>query len=135
MKKVLSLILLSMLILTSPSHAETKSTVEQCLISFSQFRPVLGGWSEYQVREQGEKAFKVKISIVGQEGNDYWYETLVQNEGRIINKVLTSGDPNISKNIRRMIVKYGKEPAAEIPLGSKELPLRNIAPVRNAMDK
>ena len=84
----------------------------------SDFKPVVGGWSDYQMTEKGGAASKMKIAIVGKEGDAYWYETVMETkqEGRIISKMLVSGNPEDQKNIRRMIVKMGNEPAMEMPV-------------------
>jgi hypothetical protein len=84
----------------------------------SDFKPVVGGWSEYQMTGKGESTSKMKIAIVGKEGDAYWYETIMETkqEGRIISKMLVSGNPEDQKNMRRMIVKMGNEPAMEMPI-------------------
>jgi len=83
-----------------------------------EFKPVLGGWSEYQVTAKGEQPSKMKIAIVGKEGDAYWYETVMEGgrEGRTIMKMLVSGNPEDQKNVKRMIVKQGNEPAMEMPV-------------------
>jgi len=85
---------------------------------YSDFKPVVGGWAEYQMSEAGGTTSKMKIAIVGKEGDAYWYETIMETkqEGRIISKMLVSGNPEDQKNIKRMIVKMGNEPAMEMPL-------------------
>ena len=85
---------------------------------YSDFKPVVGGWSEYQMTERGGPTSKMKIAIVGKEGDAYWYETIIETkqEGRSISKMLVSGNPEDQKNIKRMIVKMGNEPAMEMPL-------------------
>jgi len=85
---------------------------------YSDFKPVVGGWSEYQMTERGGPTSKMKIAIVGKEGDAYWYETIIETkqEGRSISKMLVSGNPEEQKNIKRMIVKMGNEPAMEMPL-------------------
>ena len=85
---------------------------------YSDFKPVVGGWSEYQLSEKDGAGSKLKIAIVGKEGDAYWYETIIETtgEGRSISKMLVSGNPEDQKNIRRIIVKMGNEPAMEMPL-------------------
>jgi len=85
---------------------------------YSEFKPVIGGWSEYQMTTKGEAPSKMKIAIVGKEGDAYWYETVMEGgrQGRNIVKMLVSGDPVDQKNIKRMIVKTGNEPAMEMPV-------------------
>ncbi|RPJ01577.1 MAG: hypothetical protein EHM36_13290 [Deltaproteobacteria bacterium] len=84
---------------------------------YSDFKPVVGGWSEYQMTMKGESSSKMKIAIVGKEGNDYWYETVMegQREGKMISKMLVSGNPSEQKNVKRMMIKMGNEPAMEMP--------------------
>ncbi len=93
---------------------------------YSDFKPVVGGWSEYQMTGKGEQPSKMKIAIVGKEGDSYWYETVTETkrEERVITKMLVSGNPEDQKSIKRMIVKMGDQPAMEMPVqmmqGSKE---------------
>ena len=93
---------------------------------YSDFKPVVGGWSEYQMTRKGEQPSKMKIAIVGKEGDAYWYETVMETkrEERMISKMLVSGNPEDQKSIKRMIVKMGDEPAMEMPVqmmqGSKD---------------
>jgi hypothetical protein len=85
---------------------------------YSDFKPVVGGWSEYQVKAKGEQPSKMKMAIVGKEGDAYWYETVMEGgkQGRTIMKMLVSGNPEDQKNVKRMIVKQGNEPAMEMPV-------------------
>ena len=85
---------------------------------YSDFKPVVGGWSEYQMTSKSEGATKMKIAIVGKEGDAYWYETVMEGgkQGRIITKMLVSADPGDTKNVKRMIFKQGNEPAMEMPV-------------------
>lgn len=86
---------------------------------YSDFNPVVGGWSEYQITSKSEKPIKMKIAIVGKEGDAYWYESVMEGGrgGKIISKMLVSGHPNDPKNIKKMIFKQGNEPAMEMPIG------------------
>ena len=85
---------------------------------YGEFKPVAGGWSEYQMSSEREGTTKIKVAIVGKEGNDYWYETVMDGgkQGYTIMKMLVSGNPEDQKNIKRMIVKQGNEPAMEMPV-------------------
>jgi hypothetical protein len=85
---------------------------------YSDFKPVVGGWSEYQMTSKSEGPMKMKIAIVGKEGDAYWYETVMEGgrQGRMISKMLVSGDPGDTKNVKRMIFKQGNEPAMEMPV-------------------
>jgi hypothetical protein len=99
---------------------QAEETVKQCLPSSSEFKPILGGWAEYLARGAGGEIFRMRVAVVDKEGEDFWYETVVWAEGRMITKVLASGDPNDEKNVKRMIVKYGEEPATEVPIAEKK---------------
>jgi hypothetical protein len=85
---------------------------------YSDFKPVVGGWSEYQMTTKSEGATTMKIAIVGKEGDAYWYETVMEGgrQGKSIVKMLVSGDPADTNNVKRMIVKTGNEPAMEMPV-------------------
>src|SRR4030043_1665025 len=85
---------------------------------YGDFKPVVGGWSEYETKQKGESPLKMRVAVVGKEGNAYWYETVMETkrEGKVITKMLVSGDPADSKNVKRMIVKVGNEPAMEMPV-------------------
>jgi hypothetical protein len=82
------------------------------------FTPVVGQWAEYQMTPKGEKSMTMRISIVGREDDDYWYETVMTGEKgeKMISKMLVSGDPQDTENLKRMIVKSGDEPAMEMPV-------------------
>ena len=123
------------LLLISGVYAQSNGAIKQRLTSFSEFTPVLGGWSEYQVKASGEPVSKVRLAVVGKEGQDYWYETVVWADGQTITKILTSGDPNDVKNVKRMIVKYGDEPAAEVPVAGSEQPAKGSKPLSNLVSK
>lgn len=105
------------LILVHFAHAQFGKTAGPRF--YSEFKPVVGGWSEYQMTTKGEPSSKMKIAVVGKEGDAYWYETVMETkrEGRVITKMLVSGNPEDQKNIKRMIVKMGNEPAMEMPVG------------------
>ncbi len=84
---------------------------------FGTFIPEPGVWSEYAILDKatGDRTV-MRMSIVGAEGDSYWYEVVTREDGkRDIVKMLVNGDPNISGNIRRLIVKADKKPAMEMP--------------------
>jgi len=120
MKKLLSLFLLQVSLLLPAVCTQAEEPIRQCLPSFSEFKPMLGGWAEYLARGAGGEIFRMRVSVVEKEGDDFWYETVVWAEGRMITKVLASGDPNDEKNVKRMLVKYGEEPAREVPIADKK---------------
>ncbi|MGQ9638582.1 MAG: hypothetical protein ACUVQ9_10845 [Thermodesulfobacteriota bacterium] len=117
MKKMLWIITtLFILSLTHFAHAQFgQSSVPSF---YGEFKPVIGGWSEYQITSKREGSMKMKIAIVGKEGDAYWYETVMEGgkQGRTIMKMLVSGNPEDQKNIKRIIVKQGNEPAMEMPV-------------------
>jgi len=91
---------------------------------YTEFKPIVGGWAEYQVTAEEGQPSKMKIAIVGKEGDAYWYETVIEtkHEGRSVIKVLVSGDPEDPNNVKRVIVKTGNEPAMEIPTLMRQQP-------------
>lgn len=105
------------LIIVHLAHAQFGKTAGPRF--YSEFKPVVGGWSEYEITTKGEPSSKMKVAIVGKEGDAYWYETVmeIKRQGRVITKMLVSGNPEDQKNIKRMIVKMGDEPAMEMPVG------------------
>lgn len=84
----------------------------------SDFKPVVGGWSEYEMKGKTGSPTKMKIAIVGKEGDSYWYETSMEDKqgGKMITKTLVSGNPNDQKNVKRIIIKTGNQPAMEMPV-------------------
>jgi hypothetical protein len=135
MKKTLSFSIMFILLLISGVHAKSDDTIGQCLISLSDFTPVLGAWSEYRVNASDEPISKVRLAVVGKEGQDYWYETVVWAEGQTITKILTSGDPNDVKHVKRMIIKYQNEPAVEVPVVGSEQFSKSSDPVKDPVSK
>jgi len=101
------------------------------------FKPVVGGWSEYQMTTKSEGSTKMKIAIVGKEGDSYWYETVMEGgrQGGNIVKMLVSGDPGDTKNVKRMIVKQGNEPAMEMPVEMMQQSSKGQAQSGKVIDK
>ena len=85
---------------------------------YGDFKPVVGAWAEYQITDKGGKATKMKIAVVGKEGDHYWYETVIdaKQDGKMVSKMLVSGSPDVTGNVKRMIFKNGNEPAMEMPV-------------------
>jgi len=104
---------------------------------YSDFKPVVGGWSEYQMTTKSEGSTKMKIAIVGKEGDAYWYETVMEGgrQGGNIVKMLVSGDPGDTKNVKRMIVKQGNEPAMEMPVEMMQQSSKGQAQSGKVIDK
>jgi hypothetical protein len=104
---------------------------------YAGFKPVVGAWSEYQVTAKGEPSSKMKIAIVGKEGDAYWYETVMEGgqQGRIITKMLVSGDPGDTSNVKRMIFKQGNEPAMEMPVQMMQQSTKGQEPKGKVIDK
>ena len=118
MRKIMSVIsVLSILCLIPISYAQFGKGRHPRF--YSDFKPVVGGWSEYQMTTKSGESSKMKIAIVDKEGDAYWYETVMEGgrQERNIVKMLVSGDPGESKNVKRMIMKAGSEPAMEMPVG------------------
>ncbi len=86
--------------------------------SFTDFKPLVGGWSEYQKISKSGESLKRKFAIVGKEGDAYWYESVMEGgrKGRFVVKLLVSGDPREPKNVKRVIQKAGINPAVEFPV-------------------
>lgn len=84
---------------------------------FGQFAPAEGVWAQYAVLDKATmKESKMRMAIVGVEGDSYWYEVWLQDkESRNVIKLLVNGDPNNSENIQRMIMKSGDAQAIEMP--------------------
>jgi hypothetical protein len=117
MKKIISIVsILLALGLTQAVNAQFGQSSGPSF--YGEFKPVIGGWSEYQITSKREGTTKMKVAIVGKEGDAYWYETVMEGgkQGRTIMKMLVSGNPEDQKNIKRMIVKQGNEPAMEMPV-------------------
>ena len=102
-----------------------------------EFKPVVGGWSEYQMTTKGSSPTKMKIAVVGKEGDAYWYETVMEGgrQGRNIVKMLVSGDPGDTKNVKRMIVKTGNDPAMEMPVEMMQQSSKGQAAKGKIVDK
>jgi len=104
---------------------------------YSDFKPVVGTWSEYQMTSKGEGSTKMKIAIVGKEGDAYWYESVMEGgrQGRIITKMLVSADPGDTKNVKRMIFKQGNEPGMEMPVQMMQQSSKGQEPKGKVVDK
>ncbi len=104
-----------------------------------EFKPVVGAWAEYQIKGSDQGPTKMKIAIVGKEGNAFWYETINDGQGgRNIMKMLLSGDPNDQKGVTRMIMKNGNEQAIEMPItgmGQGKKPAKAQPPKGKVIDK
>lgn len=80
------------------------------------FAPKTGAWSEYALfnKTTGQRTL-MRMSIVGVEGDSYWYEMIIKEEGLPnIVKMMVTGDPNDPENIKRIIVKSGTNEAQEM---------------------
>jgi hypothetical protein len=83
---------------------------------FGTFAPKPEVWSEYAIIDKATgKRTVMRMSIVGVEGDSYWYEVVNrEREGSNIVKMLVKGDPNDPENIQRLIMKSGTNPAREM---------------------
>ncbi|MGB9716651.1 MAG: hypothetical protein ACPL1G_09645 [Thermodesulfovibrionales bacterium] len=136
MRKIAFVIFVSAIFfITSFSYAQFGKSVGPRF--YSEFKPIVGGWSEYQITVKGEPPSKMKIAIVGKEGDAYWYETVMETklEGKVITKILVSGNPEDQKNIKRMIVKMGNEPAKEVPVRMMGQPQKTQGESGKVLDK
>jgi hypothetical protein len=114
MKTIKYLIMLTIAILYLSNLSNAEDIKPQL---FGSFAPEVGSWSEYEVTEINKKrATTMRMSIVGQEGENYWYEVWNfdgENDNTI--KMLVSGDPHDSKNVLRIIISSGNSKAMEMP--------------------
>jgi hypothetical protein len=87
-------------------------------------KPVVGNWAEYRMTGQSEEPVTMRASIVGQEGDYFWFETVITgtDDEKVITKMLISGDPNQEDGFKRMIVKSGDQPAMEMPIQASKGP-------------
>jgi len=117
MRKVLAFSVVFVFIVTQAAFAQWGGQGQGPKIR-GNFKPVVGAWAEYQIKGGGpEGQSKMKVAIVGKEGNSYWYETVTNSQaGRSVMKMLVSGDPNDKKGVTRMIMKHGTEQAMEMPI-------------------
>ncbi|HVN72945.1 MAG TPA: hypothetical protein VMU10_13085 [Desulfomonilia bacterium] len=118
MRKVLLFFALFVFLSTQPVFAQFGGRTQQGPRFYGNFKPVVGAWAEYQMKAATkEPPTKMKIAIVGKEGDSYWYENVMDGgQGRSVMKMLVSGDPNDKKSVRRMIMKHGNDQALEMPV-------------------
>jgi hypothetical protein len=133
-RNILLVSLLIALFFVHPVQAQTTGAASP--EAYSEFNPVMGGWSEYQVQMKGKPFSRMRISIVGQEFDAYWLETIMeQPDGNVITKVLVSGNPQDPRNLRRTIVKKGAQRAMEIPANLLGLPAQSSVEKGEMVDK
>jgi hypothetical protein len=111
-----SLLLPAALLAAAPVRAEAPAGKEVPRF-FGIFATTVGTWSEYAVTEtEGGKKSVMRNSIVGKEGDGFWYEVAITEPGgRNIIKMFLKGDPNNPENIQRLVMKNGDQPAQEMP--------------------
>jgi len=111
-----SLLLPAALLAASTTRAEAPAGKEVPRF-FGIFATTVGTWSEYAVTEsEGGKKSVMRNSIVGKDGDGFWYEVVMTEDGgRNIVKMFLKGDPNNPDNIQRLIMKNGDQPAQEMP--------------------
>ena len=104
-------------LLSGPGRAAQEGAAPAIPKLFGAFQPSLGVWAEYAVVEKASgKKIKMRMSVVGQEGQSFWYEVHQDDgENRNIVKMLVKGDPKDPENIQRLILKSGDSPASEMP--------------------
>lgn len=135
MRKFLAFSLMFVFVTASVASAQFGGQTQQGPRFYADFKPVVGGWAEYQMKPQKEAPTRMKVAIVGKEGQAYWYETVMNAGGKFITKVLVSGDPKDQKNVKRMIMKQGSEPAMEMPVMSQGTPVKAQRPEGKVIDK
>jgi hypothetical protein len=136
MKELISILsILLFLVLTQVADAQVGKMSGPSF--YGEFKPVIGGWSEYQMTSKSEGSMKMKIAVVGKEEDAYWYETVMEGgrQGKNIVKMLLSGNPEDQKNIKRMIFKQGNEPAREMPVGMMQQSAKGQAQSGKVIDK
>lgn len=85
--------------------------------------PPVGSWCEYKIVDKADNDTVIfKYSLPSKEKFDnedcHWFEFQVSEDEELsIVKMLISGDPNEPKNLKRLIIKSGDEPAIEVPVG------------------
>ncbi len=113
-----AIVSVALLALSFPVQAQPQgSRMPEVPRLFGQFAPREGVWAQYAVLDkQTMRESKMRMAIVGTEGDSYWYEVWLQDEdSRNVIKLLVTGDPNDSDNIQRMIMKSGEGQATEMP--------------------
>jgi hypothetical protein len=108
----------ALLAITAPAGAQPQgSMMPQLPRLFGQFTPTEGVWAQYSVLDKTTmQESKMRMAIVGVEGESYWYEVWLQDKtSRNVIKLLVAGDPNNPENIKRMIMKSGEGQATEMP--------------------
>jgi hypothetical protein len=91
---------------------------------YTDFKPVVGAWAEYQMTTKGEDPVTMRLAVVGKEGEFFWYETVMtmKDQGRMVTKMLVSGNPQETQNVKRMILKSGDAAAVEMPVTAPSEP-------------
>jgi hypothetical protein len=81
------------------------------------FKPIVGGWSEFQMASKAEAPIKEKIAIVREEEDVCWCGTVMEDKkaGKMITNMLVSGNQDDPNSIERVIIKGGNDPAIEMP--------------------
>lgn len=102
--------------------AEAEKPVDAVRL-YGTFAPKAGAWSEYAILDKVTgKRTVMRLSIVGVEGDSYWYEVLSrEGETTSVVKMLVKGDPNNPENIQRLIMQSGINHARELDRGSLQI--------------
>jgi hypothetical protein len=117
MKRIVPVVLaMSVLFLLSSAYGQPRTGAQPRF--YSDFKPVVGAWSEYQTKGPDGTPHKMRIAVVGKEGDFYWYEMVTDGggEGKMIMKSLVAGNPEDPQNVKRAIMKSGNQPAMEMPV-------------------
>jgi len=135
MRKIPAFSVMFVFVMAFAAAAQFGGKAQQGPNFYADFKPVVGGWAEYRMTPQKEAPTRMKVAIVGKEGPAYWYETQLNAGGNIVTKVLVSGDPKDQKNVKRMIMKQGSEPAMEMPVMSRTGSVKTQQPEGKVIDK
>lgn len=99
------------------SGAAHGQTAPQLPRMFGTFTPTVGNWGEYVIKDKASgEEIRMRQSIVGKEGDAFWYEVRNEQQGtvNIIKMLVTDNPSKSSENIKRMIIKSGDSPALEM---------------------
>lgn len=117
MKKIVLVVLVfSLFCIPASLLAFERDGVQRVPRLFGTFSPQVGAWSQYAIVEKGTgRQTIMRMSIVGKEGDSYWYEVYNKDgASRNVVKMLVKGDPHDRENIQRLIMKSGDNPPMEM---------------------
>jgi len=74
------------------------------------WHPKVGSGAVYRIEQSGQPAMDWEVAVVGQEAGAYWLEMRMSSPQEMIMKTLVAAG-----QVKRTIVKSGREPAMELP--------------------